>query len=143
MYGNGEVVRAKILQFLQVRFQSQTNHPLNVTEWTSKDGKSVSRQTNAIDCGVFLCQIAERLSRRSPFDFNQTQMPAIRKQMIEQIVACVIPILTTPQIILPPRSDAENIVQPPGRFDMPPSERIKRLENELRKLRAQFATQED
>ena len=141
-YGNGEAVRAKILRFLKVRFHTQTGQPLNVTEWTSKDEKSLPRQTNNIDCGVFLCQIAERLSRRSSFDFNQTQMPAIRNQMIEQIVARVIPIPTRPQVISPPRSDAENTVQRPGRFDMPKSERIKRLENELRKLRAQFATQE-
>ena len=52
--------------------------------------------------------------------------------MIEQIVARVIPILTPLQLISPPRSDAENTVQRLGRFDMPPSERIKRLEAELR-----------
>ena len=86
--------------------------------------------------------MVKRLSRKSPFDFNQTQMPAIRNQMIEQIVACVIPISTPLQVISPPRSDVENIVQRPGQFDMPASERIKRLENELRKLKAQFATHE-
>ena len=69
-------------------------------------------------------------------------MPAIRNQMIEQIVALVIPIPTPLQVISPPLSDAANTVQRLGRFDMLPSERIKRLENELRKLRAQFATQE-
>ena len=69
-------------------------------------------------------------------------MPAIRNQMIEQIVAGVIPIPPPPQVISPPRSDVENIVQRPGQFDMPPSERIKRLEAELRKLRAQFVAQE-
>ena len=127
MYGNGNALRAKILQFLKVRFQTQTGQPLNVTEWTSKEEKSISRQTNTIDCGVFNCHMAERLSRRSSFDFNQTQMPAIRNKMIEQIVAGVIPIATPPQVILQPRSDAENIVQSPGRFYMPPSEQIKRL----------------
>ena len=86
--------------------------------------------------------MAERLSRRSLFDFNETQMPAIRNQMIWQIVAQVIPIPKPSQVISPPRSNAENIVQRKGRFDMPQSERIKRLENELRKLRAQFAIQE-
>ena len=68
-------------------------------------------------------------------------MPAIRNQMIEQIFARVISIPTPLQVILPPRSDADNTAQRPGRIDMPPSERIKRIENKLRKLRAQFATQ--
>ena len=69
-------------------------------------------------------------------------MPAIRNLMIVQIVNSVILIPTPPQVISPPRSDAENNEQRLGRFDMPPSERIKRLENELCKLRAQLATQE-
>ena len=101
--------------------------------------KPVPRQTNTIDGGVFCCQMAKRLSRRSSFDFNQTQMMAIQNEMIEQIVSGVIPIPTLPQVISLPRSDAENIVHRPGRFDMPPTERIKRLEAELRKLKAQFA----
>ena len=142
MYGNKDAVRTKIFRFMKVRCQTQTGQLLNVTKWTLKDEKSVPRLTNTIDCEVFICQIAERLSRSSSIDFNQTQMPAIRNHMIEHIVAGVISIATPPQVISPPRSDDENIVQRPGRFDMPPSERIKRLEAEFRKLRAQFAAQE-
>ena len=62
MYGNGEAFWAKIFRFLQVRFHTQTGHPLNITEWISMDEKSVPRQTNTIDCEVFFCQMAERLS---------------------------------------------------------------------------------
>ena len=49
MYGKGEAVRAKILRFLQVRFHTQTGRPMNITEWISKDEKSVPQQTNTID----------------------------------------------------------------------------------------------
>ena len=44
MYGNGEAVRAKIFQFLQVRFHTKTGQPLNITEWIFKDEKSVTRE---------------------------------------------------------------------------------------------------
>ena len=86
--------------------------------------------------------MAERLSRQSPFNFNQTQTPAIRHQMIEQIVAGDIPIPSPPQQVPPLQSDSAIAQQRTGRFDMPSSERIKRFEAELRNLRAKFAAQE-
>ena len=101
------------------------------------------RESNSFDCGVFVCQMAERLSRQSPFDFNQTQMPTIRLQMIEQLVSGQIPISSLPQEVLsPPVSDMEIALQKISRFDMPYSERMKRHEAELRNLRAKFTAQE-
>ena len=67
-------------------------------------------------------------------------MLAIRNLIIKQIDVLVIPIPTLPQVISPAWSVAENTMQRLGRFDMPLSGRIKRIENKLRKLRAQFAT---
>ena len=87
--------------------------------------------------------MAERLSRQSPFDFNQTQMPTIRLQKIDQLVSGQIPISSLPkEVSSPPLLDSEIAPQKTGRFDMPSSERIKRLEAELRNLRAKFAAQE-
>ena len=87
--------------------------------------------------------MAERLSRQSAFDFNQTQMPTLRLQMIEQLVSGQIPISSLPQEVpSPPLSDSEIAPQKMGRLDMPSSERMKRLEAELRKLRVKFAEQE-
>ena len=87
--------------------------------------------------------MAERLSRQSPIDFNQTQMPTIRLEMIEQLVFVQIPILSLFQEVpSPPLTDLEIALQQMGRFDMPSSERIKQLEAELRNLRAKFAAQE-
>ena len=87
--------------------------------------------------------MAERLSRQSPFDFNQTQMPTIQVQMIKQIVSGKIPISSlSKEVLSPPLLDSEFAPQTMGRFDMPSSERIKRLEAELRNLRAKFAAQE-
>ena len=62
--------------------------------------------------------------------------------MIEQLVSGQIPISSLCQEVpSPPLSDSEIAPQKMGRFDMP-SERMKRLEAELRKLRAKFTEQE-
>jgi len=44
------------------------------------------RQKNAIDCGVFVCQFAERLSVDQEFDFQQSDIPAIRQMMAMEIL---------------------------------------------------------
>ena len=87
--------------------------------------------------------MAKRLSRQSPFDFNQTQMPTIGLQIIEQVVSGQIFISSLPQeISSPPVSDSNIALQKMGRFEMPSSKRIKRLESELCNLRVKFAAQE-
>ena len=86
--------------------------------------------------------MAERLSRQSPFDFNKTQMPTIRLQIIKQLVSGQIPISTLFQeVSSPPVSNSEIASQKISCFDMPSFERRKRLEAELRNLRANFAAQ--
>ena len=42
-------------------------------------------QKNGVDCGVFVCQYAERVARRAPFSFKQADMPAFRSKMLEEI----------------------------------------------------------
>ena len=60
---------------------------LDLSAWKSLDVRDIPQQDNGFDCGVFVCQYVERLSRRAPLDFTQSDMPAIRVQMIEEIVA--------------------------------------------------------
>ena len=93
-HNEGKTVREEVLNFFKSRFHKETGSASSDSEWKSVDEPDVPYQSNSFDCGVFVCQMAERLSRRSPFNFNQSQMPAIRIQMIEQIVAG--------EILLPP-----------------------------------------
>ena len=133
----------EILQIFEKRCQKETGHVPIVGEWSVKDEKSIPRQSISFECGVFFCQMAERLSRQSRLDFNQTQMPTIRLQIIDQLVSGQIPISSLPKEVLsPPLSDSGIAPQKMGRFEMPSSERMKRLEIELRNLRAKFAAKE-
>ena len=49
--------------------------------------KDAPIQQNGVDCGVFLCQYAERLSRKGGFDFLQGDMPMARKKMTQELLA--------------------------------------------------------
>merc|ERR1712059_162879 len=44
------------------------------------------RQENGSDCGVFLCQVAEYLSRGEPLDFGQKDVAYFRRKMIWEII---------------------------------------------------------
>ena len=79
--------REKLFRYLTALHKSLTQKELVRREWTSVDQHDIPRQTNSHDCGVFVCQYAERLTRNASFDFSQADMPAIRIQMLEQIVA--------------------------------------------------------
>ena len=48
--------------------------------------KDAPTQQNGVDCGVFLCQYAERMSRRGAFNFKQGDMPMARKRMTEELL---------------------------------------------------------
>ena len=43
-------------------------------------------QTNGVDCGVFLCQYAERVARKSGMSFTQRDMAQARERMIDELL---------------------------------------------------------
>ena len=43
-------------------------------------------QTNGVDCGVFLCQYAEAMTRKSWMSFTQRDMAQARERMIEELL---------------------------------------------------------
>ena len=56
------------------------------TEYTIKVRKDAPLQYNGVDCGVFVCQYAERVARRSRMDFTQKDMKEARDRMIEELM---------------------------------------------------------
>lgn len=44
--------------------------------------QDIPQQKNAIDCGVFVLQYAEYLSRRQEFDFDQDHVSYFRQRML-------------------------------------------------------------
>ena len=87
MNNDGTESRKMVAIYLSQLHQVLHGNALDLNEWDSIDRHDIPQQENGFDCGVFVCQFAERLSRRAPFDFTQADMPAIRVRMIEEIVA--------------------------------------------------------
>ena len=44
------------------------------------------QQSNGYDCGVFVCQYAESISRRMHPSFTQNDMPSLRQNMVWEIM---------------------------------------------------------
>lgn len=63
--------------------------PFDFTGWEDFFTEDSPQQENGYDCGVFLCQTMENLSRGVPipFDFTQQNMPYLRRRMIFEITA--------------------------------------------------------
>jgi sentrin-specific protease 1 len=55
----------------------------------------VPKQSNGYDCGMFVCQYAEHISRNAPFSFRQGDMDRFRIQVAFEIT--VRKLLTTPE----------------------------------------------
>ena len=55
-------------------------------EYSIKIREDAPLQYNGVDCGVFVCQYAERITRRSRMDFTQRDMTEARKKMIGELL---------------------------------------------------------
>ena len=55
-------------------------------EYKVKIREDLPLQTNGVDCGVFVCQYAERLTRQAAMDFRQEDMAEARKEMTEELL---------------------------------------------------------
>ena len=62
------------------------NSPLSNGEMLkSQLKKTYQNKKNGIDCGVFLCEYAQNLARKSKFQFTQQDMEFIRERMKTEI----------------------------------------------------------
>ena len=48
--------------------------------------KDAPLQENSVDCGVFVCEFAERIARRSPLNFQQADLKNAREHMTEELL---------------------------------------------------------
>ena len=55
-------------------------------EYRIKIRNDIPKQTNGVDCGVFLCQYAERIARNAWMDFRQEDMSRARKSMTVELL---------------------------------------------------------
>jgi len=75
-----------ILEYLAQEHLDKHQVKLEIGEWTLKNMKNESpQQHKSNDCGVFICQTIEFLSRGAPLDFSQADMLMLRQRMILEL----------------------------------------------------------
>uniref|UniRef100_A0AC35FGX6 Ubiquitin-like protease family profile domain-containing protein n=1 Tax=Panagrolaimus sp. PS1159 TaxID=55785 RepID=A0AC35FGX6_9BILA len=69
-------------------YAAKIKHEIEWDDWsTAPTAEQVGpNQTNGVDCGIFLCQYAEHLSRRAKLDFSQRGMVNYRKIMLYELM---------------------------------------------------------
>ena len=73
----------KVMEKFLVRYFSLKGKEVAITK---KIEEKASLQKNGYDCGVFLCQNAEILSREETARPKQEDMPSIRKKMLRELI---------------------------------------------------------
>ena len=61
-------------------------HKLGGIRFSRYEDRNIPMQSNGYDCGVFVCLYARYLAERSAFSFNQKDIPAVRKQMVTELL---------------------------------------------------------
>jgi sentrin-specific protease 1 len=81
--GDTSVSDAHILEnYLKDEAVDKLRTKLNTDEWSIGCSTNCPQQANLDDCGVFVCTIAEYVSRRAALTFNQSNMPYLRHKMV-------------------------------------------------------------
>ncbi|KAM9231029.1 sentrin-specific protease 2 [Leptosomus discolor] len=85
---NGGEICATLFQYLQEEHREKRRLDLPPSEWTlhSMEPHEIPQQFNGSDCGVFVCQYANHISRDQPLTFTQSHMPYFRRKMVWEIL---------------------------------------------------------
>jgi len=77
-------IHTHILDYLTLEHQQKLGKSLPSPNWKTVKGYNPV-QLNGIDCGVFVCTIAEYLARDASFNFQQKHMPSFRKLIFYEL----------------------------------------------------------
>lgn len=58
----------------------------DIIDWHIINRKDIPVQNNSFDCGVFTCMYARYLAEDSAFNFNQVDIPIIRKKIALELL---------------------------------------------------------
>jgi len=84
--GNNNQCLAVLRNYIIEEHKDKKKTALAVNEWSQIQPKNIPEQKNGCDCGVFTCMYADCLTKDSPFNFTQTDMPYFRERMVYEIL---------------------------------------------------------
>lgn len=84
--GNNFQCKKSIFQYLHIEHFNKKQIKFDSFGWTLEVPRSIPKQTNTHDCGVFLCVYAEYLSRDADLNFTQVHIPALRRLINYELI---------------------------------------------------------
>jgi len=79
-------VTGKLREYLAAEHLEKKKSKLDLSDWEDYCNPKTPQQNNGYDCGIFTSQFIECLSREGGhFDFEQRNMPYLRKKMVREI----------------------------------------------------------
>lgn len=76
----------RLQSYIEDESQGKKNKGIDWDAWALIDVEELPQQTNTNDCGVFICQYSECLSRDAPMEFGQEHMPYFRERMTYEVL---------------------------------------------------------
>ena len=74
-----------LLEYLRQEHQTKKGYDLDLRHFAKEIVADCPQQDNGSDCGVFVCKVAEFISRETSLTFSQEDMAYYRKRMIWEI----------------------------------------------------------
>jgi len=71
--------------YIDAEHRNKKTKPFDFSGWEDYTLEATPQQENGFDCGVFVCQFLERLSRGECFNFTQADMPYLQRLMVWEI----------------------------------------------------------
>lgn len=72
--------------YLKVEHLDKKGKEYDVSGWVLENVADIPQQMNGSDCGVFSCTYAEFITRNAELNFDQENMPYLRRKMILEIL---------------------------------------------------------
>lgn len=76
----------QLQSYVEEESLGKKNESIDWNPWELVIAEDTPQQTNTSDCGVFICQFSECLSRDAPLAFGQQHMPYFRKRMVYEVL---------------------------------------------------------
>ncbi|XP_004348373.1 sentrin/SUMO-specific protease 15 [Capsaspora owczarzaki ATCC 30864] len=77
---------AALVAYLHQESLDKRQQALPADVWVSTHQENIPEQRNGYDCGVFMCQFAERVTRSAALDFSQSDMQSFRRRMAFELL---------------------------------------------------------
>ena len=85
MGGHNMPALSALLEYLRQEHQTKKGYDLDLRHFAKEIVADCPQQDNGSDCGVFVCKVAEFISRETSLTFSQEDMAYYRKRMIWEI----------------------------------------------------------